>query len=200
MFTAALFTIAKIGKQPKHPSMDGPVEYCCSVAKSRPTVCDPMDYKPPGASVQGIPQARILEWVAISIFRGSSWPRGETHISCLTGGFFTTEPHGNEMEYSNGMLLEWNITQQKKKKRERERDHLSIYSNMDESREHYAMWNVRQRKKNTIWSHLYIESKKQNENIQIQRTNIWFPEGRGLVELQNRWRRLRGTNLQLYNK
>ena len=71
MFTAALFTIAKIGKQPKHPSMDGPVEYC-SVAKSRPTVCDPMDYKPPGASVQGIPQARILEWVAISIFRGSS--------------------------------------------------------------------------------------------------------------------------------
>ena len=106
------------------------------------------------------------------------------------------------MKWSIPMECYWNgiLLSKKKKKKERERDHLSIYSNMDESREHYAMWNVRQRKTNTIWSHLYIESKKQNENIQIQRTNIWFPEGRGLVELQNRWRRLRGTNLQLYNK
>ena len=34
--------------------------------------CDPMDYSPPGSSVHGIPQARILEWVAISFSRGSS--------------------------------------------------------------------------------------------------------------------------------
>ena len=37
-----------------------------------PTVCDPMDYSPPGSSVHGISQARILEWVATSSSRGSS--------------------------------------------------------------------------------------------------------------------------------
>ena len=36
--------------------------------------CDPIDYNPPGSSVHGILQARILEWVAISFSRGSSWP------------------------------------------------------------------------------------------------------------------------------
>ena len=37
----------------------------CSVAQSCPTLCSPMDYSPPGSSVHGIFQARILEWVAI---------------------------------------------------------------------------------------------------------------------------------------
>ena len=36
------------------------------VAKSCPTLCDPMDYSPPGSSVRGIFQARTLEWIAIS--------------------------------------------------------------------------------------------------------------------------------------
>ena len=44
---------------------------------------DPMDCSPSGSSVQGIHQARILEWVAISSSRGSSWPRDQTFISCL---------------------------------------------------------------------------------------------------------------------
>ena len=39
------------------------------------TLCNPMDYSPPGSSLCGISQARILEWVAISFFRGSSQPR-----------------------------------------------------------------------------------------------------------------------------
>ena len=38
---------------------------CCSVAQSCPTLCNPMDSSPPGSSVHGILQARILEWVAI---------------------------------------------------------------------------------------------------------------------------------------
>ena len=45
--------------------------------------CDPMDCSPPGSSVHGIFQARILEWVAISSSRGSSCPRDQTHLSCL---------------------------------------------------------------------------------------------------------------------
>ena len=39
-----------------------------------PTLCDPMDCSPPGSSVHGILQARILEWVAMSLFREPSWP------------------------------------------------------------------------------------------------------------------------------
>ena len=39
---------------------------------SGPTLCDPMNYSPAGSSVHGISQARILQWVAISISRGSS--------------------------------------------------------------------------------------------------------------------------------
>ena len=44
----------------------------CSVAQLCLTLCDPMDCSPPGSSVQGILQARILEWVTSSYSRGSS--------------------------------------------------------------------------------------------------------------------------------
>ena len=50
------------------------------------TLCDPMHCSSPGSSVL----ARILEWVAISFTRGSSWPRDWTWVSCTAGGFFTT--------------------------------------------------------------------------------------------------------------
>ena len=42
-----------------------------------------MDCSPPGSSVRGILQARILEWVVISSSRGHSWPRDQTGISCI---------------------------------------------------------------------------------------------------------------------
>ena len=42
-----------------------------------------MDYIPPGSSVHGILQARILEWVAILFSRGSSQPRDRTHVTCV---------------------------------------------------------------------------------------------------------------------
>ena len=50
---------------------------------------DPMDCNPPGSSVHGILQARILEWVAIPFSRGSSQPRDWTQVSCIAGRFFT---------------------------------------------------------------------------------------------------------------
>ena len=59
----------------------------CVYAKSLqscPTLCDPMDGSPPGFSVHGILQARILESVAISYSRGSSWPRFRTWVSCVS--------------------------------------------------------------------------------------------------------------------
>ena len=61
------------------------------------TLWDPMYLSPPGSSVHGILQARILEWVAMPSSRGSSWPRDRTGVSCISciaGRLFTTQPLG----------------------------------------------------------------------------------------------------------
>ena len=54
-----------------------------SVAQSCPTLCDPMDCSPPGSSVHGIFQVRLLEWIAISFSRGACPSRDWTHLSCI---------------------------------------------------------------------------------------------------------------------
>ena len=59
----------------QHGWMVGKMVLCVSVAQSCLTLCDPMDCNPPGSSVHGILQARILELVVISSSRGSSQPR-----------------------------------------------------------------------------------------------------------------------------
>ena len=59
------------------------------VTQSRLTLCGPMDYSPPGSSVHGILQARILEWVAFPSPGESSQPRDQTQVSCIAGRFFT---------------------------------------------------------------------------------------------------------------
>ena len=62
--------------------------------------CNSMDHSPPGSSVHGILQTRILEWVAMLSSRGSSWPRDRTCISCIfcfAGEFFTAEPLGKPL-------------------------------------------------------------------------------------------------------
>ena len=61
----------------------------CLVAKSCPTLCDPTDCSPPGSSVHGISQARVLEWVPFP-FAGDLLTRGIKPAS----GFFTTGPPG----------------------------------------------------------------------------------------------------------
>ena len=57
--------------------------WVCAVL-SRVQHCDPMDCSPPGSSICGIFQARILEWIAISYCRRSSQPRDRTLISCFS--------------------------------------------------------------------------------------------------------------------
>ena len=56
--------------------------------------CDPINCGLPGSSVHSISQTRILERVAISFSRGSSWIKACTRVSCVAGGFFTAEPLG----------------------------------------------------------------------------------------------------------
>ena len=58
--------------------------YVYSVTQLCLTFCDHMDCSPPGSSVHGIFQARLVEWVAIPFSRGSSWPQGSnSYLLCL---------------------------------------------------------------------------------------------------------------------
>ena len=69
------------------PFLGMPLWILCILAKlfhSCPTFCNPMDYSPPGSSVHGILQARILEWVATLFSRGSSQPRDWNQLSCFS--------------------------------------------------------------------------------------------------------------------
>ena len=56
----------------------------CMHVWSCPTLCNPMDYSPPGSSVHGIFQARILEQVAVSYSGGSCWPKDQNCISGIS--------------------------------------------------------------------------------------------------------------------
>ena len=63
------------------------------------TLFDPMDYSPPGSSVHGILQARILEWTAISSSRGSTQPKDATWVSCIPGDdSLLSEPPGKPLK------------------------------------------------------------------------------------------------------
>ena len=55
-----------------------------SIAQSCPTLCNPLDCSLSGSSVHGIFQARILQWVAISYSRGSSWHKDQTCSPCVS--------------------------------------------------------------------------------------------------------------------
>ena len=73
------------------------------VAQSRPTLCNPMDYR-----VNGIIQARILEWVAFPFSRGSSPPRDRIQVSRIAGRFFTSwatrEAQNLSVQFSHSVM------------------------------------------------------------------------------------------------
>ena len=75
------------------------------VAQSCLTLSNPMDCSLPGSSVLVISQARVLEWVAISFSRGSSWPRDLTQVSCIAGGLCTNWAIGETPIYIHVSLL-----------------------------------------------------------------------------------------------
>ena len=68
-----------------------------SVAQSCLTLCDLMDCSPPGSSVHGILQARILEWLASPFSRGSSWPKDQTQSPVLQADSLPSETSGKEI-------------------------------------------------------------------------------------------------------
>ena len=92
--------------------MDGWIDRCkwynvlcvCICAQLCPTLCDSPDCSPPGSSVLGISQARILEWVAVSFSRGLSRPRDQTHVACIVGGFFTVWATREALKVAAGIV------------------------------------------------------------------------------------------------
>ena len=72
--------------------------------QSCPTLWNPIDCSPPGSSVQGIVQIRILEWVAIPFSRGSSQSREWTQISFIGGRFFTIWATREVKVYYHGLV------------------------------------------------------------------------------------------------
>ena len=67
---------------------------CVVVTQSCPNLCDPMDCSPPGSSVHGICQARILKWISIPFAKESSQRRDWSRVSCIAGWFLLlNEPH-----------------------------------------------------------------------------------------------------------
>ena len=64
----------------------------CYVTQLCPTLCNPMDWSPPGSSVHGILQARILEWVAVPYSRGSSRPGIKPGSAALQADSIPIEP------------------------------------------------------------------------------------------------------------
>ena len=78
-----------IGNSPLPPLT---LHSACLITQSGLTLCNPLDCSLPGSSVHGILQVRTLEWVVIYSSRGSSRPRDQSHISCVSciaGRFFT---------------------------------------------------------------------------------------------------------------
>ena len=64
-------------------------------------------HQAPPSSIEGISQARILEWVAISFSKGSSWPRGQTGVSSIAGRFFTNWTTRKAPPYIRLNLRRW---------------------------------------------------------------------------------------------
>ena len=147
--------------------------FACSVAKECLTLWDPVDCSPPGSSVHGIYQARILEWVAISSSRGSSRLRDQNCISCI-----------------DGILYHW-VTWE-------DRKHFKLWSFLLPPS--LEMWTVRVQRRKLLdrvsgsprggWSHLEAVVHTQAR----QRELSW----RGIIALlhrEERCARLCGTNI-----
>ena len=84
-----------------------PLSLCCVVlSRFNPTLCSHVNCSPPGSSVHGILQARILEWVAMPSSRGSSQSRDWACGSCTPGRIFTSEPLGKPKIQLKRHLLE----------------------------------------------------------------------------------------------
>ena len=104
--------LAHLGRESQDSStwsmvwMDMSLTLCVSVVALWCLIlCDPVDWSPPGYSVHGILQARILEWVAISFSRGSSRPRIKPGSPTSQADALPSEPPGKYSLPTGGVHL-----------------------------------------------------------------------------------------------
>ena len=139
------------------------MQYCCDglIAKSCLTLMTPWT-----VACHGISKARILEWVAISFFRGSSRSRDRIHISCIAGGFFTTEPprkhNGILLSHKKNEVMPFAATWM-----DLEIIIISEVSQTEKDKYHMILLIFKKRYK---WTYL------QNRNRPTQKTNLWLPK------------------------
>ena len=86
------------------------VRACALSLQLRLTLCSPMDCSPPGSSVHGVLQARILDWVSMPSSRGSSQPRNHTYICLLhwQAGSSQLVPLGKPITFKGSLQKESN--------------------------------------------------------------------------------------------
>ena len=108
--TTVPFPLSKFSLPPRSFLLAHKDAMCCAkLPQSCPTLCKSMDHSPPGSSVHGILQARILEWVALLSSRGSTNPGIEPTslmYPALAGGFVTTSTTWEAPKDSNSYLME----------------------------------------------------------------------------------------------
>ena len=85
LFTVAPAKRSRCSLPPTWGSSSRPADNYLKATPSCPTLCDPMDISPPGSSIHGVLQAKILEWIPFS--GGSSQPRDRTWVYCIAGRF-----------------------------------------------------------------------------------------------------------------
>ena len=113
---------------------------CVLIAKLCPTLCDPMDCKPPSSSVHRILQARILEWVTVPFSRGSSQPRDRIWVSCVTGRFFTNRATKEALKVKR--VYKFSISQHVQLRLTKDSDPWLPYSKIIKNVYHVLGWNV----------------------------------------------------------
>ena len=95
------------------------------IAQLCPTLCDPVDHSLSGSSIHGILQARILEWVAISFSRGSSWPRDRAQVFHIGGRCFNLWATREALKKNSHQMEDVNLMKQSSFQREGHTVHWS---------------------------------------------------------------------------
>ena len=157
-----------------HIHKEGNGSVCCSVVSN-----SLWPHGMPGSSVLGILQARILEWVAIPVSRGSSRSRDRTPIFCIAARFFTIwatrQAHIYTMEYYSA-IKEWNDT---------------TCSNMDGPTEYYTKWSKSERERKISCNITYMWNLKYDTNEPVYKTEnrILDIESRLIAKGKGEWER-----------
>ena len=133
--------------------------------------CDTVDCSPSGSSVHGILQAKILEWVAMPFFRGSSWPSDQTWVSCIASRFSAIWVTREAPWVSSRELF---IPEQGSDVGNRECLGLSDWAWQDEGHRPRVIWNRSRGERSTIgthWTSLMVQWLR--ILLPFQRTQVW---------------------------